>query len=444
MAVIYLRSTDGSDSDNGSTWALAKATLAAALTAAGAGGTVYVSQSHAETHAEQMTLESPGKAGSATRVACVADSAEPPVSLASTATVSTSVGGTGNISFTGHVYYYGITFTAGNNSTDSASIRIIPASGDAETIFDHCNLVIASTSSSSRIYLGNSSNAIPSTVILNNTTVQFNNTDQSIVLGRSIIRWNNTPSAIQGAAIPTSLISSATLSTFTANGVDLSASGAGKNLLVPSIAPQFFSFSNCRLGSSVSVLSTSISRPGGTEVYIDNCDSSDTNYRMEHYKYQGSIKTETSKIRSGGASDGTTPISWNMTTLAGSSFVSPLESPPISIWNETTGSSKTVTVEIAQDSAATALDDDEIWMEVEYLGTPGYPVSSIASDRKPTILATSLAQTTSSVTWNNMTTPTKQKLEVSFTPQGRGLFTARVMLAKPSVTVYVDPLLTVS
>ena len=36
MADIYLSSVDGSDSDDGSTWALAKATLAAALTAAGA------------------------------------------------------------------------------------------------------------------------------------------------------------------------------------------------------------------------------------------------------------------------------------------------------------------------------------------------------------------------------------------------------------------------
>lgn len=443
MAVVYLRSTDGSDSDDGSTWALAKATLAAALTAAGAGGTVYVSQSHAQMQSYTMTLASPGTAGSATRVVCVADSAEPPVSLASTAKVST-FGNESSISFTGHVYYYGITFIAGNASTDDASINITPSSGDAETIFDHCNLVIASTSPLSRICLGNTSTAIPSTVILSNTTVQFADTNQSIVLGQSIIRWNNTPSAIQGAAIPTSLISYATLSTFTANGVDLSAYGAGKNLVVPSFDPQFFSFSNCRLGSSVSVLSTSIGSPGGTEVYIDNCDSSDTNYRMEHYKYQGSVKTETSKIRSGGASDGTTPISWNMTTLAGSSFVSPLESPPISIWNETTGSSKTVTVEIAQDSAATALDDDEIWMEVEYLGTQGYPVSSIASDRKTNILSTAATQTTSSVTWNNMTTPTKQKLEVSFTPQVKGLFTARVMLAKASTTVYVDPILTVS
>ncbi len=54
MAVIYLRSTDGNDLDDGLTWATARATLANALTAAGAGGTVYVSQNHAETQASAM------------------------------------------------------------------------------------------------------------------------------------------------------------------------------------------------------------------------------------------------------------------------------------------------------------------------------------------------------------------------------------------------------
>ena len=38
MAVLYVRSTDGDDADNGSTWALAKATLAGAFAAAAEGG----------------------------------------------------------------------------------------------------------------------------------------------------------------------------------------------------------------------------------------------------------------------------------------------------------------------------------------------------------------------------------------------------------------------
>lgn len=443
MAVIYLRSTDGSDSDDGSTWALAKATLAAALTAAGAGGTVYVSQAHAETQASVMTLASPGTAGAITNVICVNDSATPPTTLATTATVSTT--GASSITINGCMYCYGVTFRFG--SATNSAIVYLGGTAYVTQIFEACVMAFGTSYSPAMIRLGGASSVGYDTLIaFINTVVSFASTSQTLSMRSCDFRWSKTPSAIAGS-VPTVLLTPSSLSTGVAkiNGVDLSSLGSGKSLVAANVSANVdFSFANCELGSSVSVLSGAITDQGGVSVSVDNCDSSDTNYRMEHYKYQGSIKSETSKIRSGGASDGTTPISWNMTSLAGASFVSPLESPPISIWNETTGSSKTVMVEIAQDNAATALNNDEIWIEVEYLGTSGYPISSIASDRKSNILSSAVAQTTSSATWDNMTSPTKQKLEVSFTPQEKGLFTARVMLAKPSVTVYVDPLLTVS
>jgi hypothetical protein len=439
MAIVYLRSTDGSDSDDGSTWALAKATLAAALTAAGAGGTVYVSQSHAETQASAMTLASPGTAVSITKVICVNDGAAPPTSLATTATVSTT--GANNMSFTGHAYVYGITFTAGN-STNAADMNILSTSSAGYLCFDTCILTLGGNNLSSDFILGTATTNSQK-IDFANTTLNYSNSGNRTVVRCEVSGKNVTI----GGTAPTTLFIHASNSapkTIKFIASDLSLLGSSKYLVNPTAGNGIFAFSNCKLGASVAVLNGSITGQGGTDVFLDNCDSGDTNYRMEHYKYQGSIKSETSKIRSGGASDGTTPISWNMTSLSGATFASPLESPPITIWNETTGSSKTVTIEIAQDSAATALNDDEIWIEVEYLGTSGYPISSIATDRKNNILSSVTAQTTSSATWDNMTTPTKQKLEVTFTPQEKGPFIARVMLAKASTTVYIDPLVTVS
>ena len=116
MAIIYLRSTNGTaDADDGSTWALAKTTLAAALTAAGNGGTVYVSQAHAETQATVMTLTSPGTAANLVKIICVSDATAPPTTLATTATVTTT--GASPISFSGFGYCYGVTFNAGTGST---------------------------------------------------------------------------------------------------------------------------------------------------------------------------------------------------------------------------------------------------------------------------------------------------------------------------------------
>lgn len=443
MAVIYLRSTDGSDSDDGSTWALAKATLAAALTAAGAGGTVYVSQSHTETQASTMTLASPGTSGAVTQAICVDDSAEPPTALATTATVSNTGGY--NISFTGHCYVYGVSFSGATSGNYGCAFT--NSSVSLGWTFDSCVIKNATTSYQS-INIGSATGGnYGGYVKLINSQIYFGSTWQSLKSQSASLVWIGGGLA-SGSAVPTTLLAGLTgngSKFMVLDGVDISALGSGKSLVDVSAASSIpVVVKNCKIGGSVSIISGAINAPNQVTVSLDNCDSSDTNYRMEHYKYQGSIKAETSKTRSGGASDGTTPISWNMTSLAGSSFVSPLESPPISIWNETTGSSKTVTVEIAQDSAATTLNDDEIWLEVEYMGTSGYPISSIASDRKANILATAAAQTTSSVTWDNMTTPTKQKLEVSFTPQEKGLFTARVMLAKASTTVYVDPIITVS
>ena len=75
MPVFYVRSTDGDNADNGSTWALAKATLAGAFAAAAAGDTIWVSQAHAETQGSAMTLTSPGTVANPCYVMCGNDAA---------------------------------------------------------------------------------------------------------------------------------------------------------------------------------------------------------------------------------------------------------------------------------------------------------------------------------------------------------------------------------
>ena len=133
------------------------------------------------------------------------------------------------------------------------------------------------------------------------------------------------------------------------------------------------------------------------------------------------------------------------TSANANAIVAPLVTPEIIIWNVDVGSSKTVTVEILHDSA-TNLTDGEIWLEVQHLGTSGFPLSSFVSDAKSDVLATSADQATSSETWTTtgMTNPNTQKLSVTFTPQEKGYFQAKVYLAKASTTVYIDPKLVVT
>lgn len=441
MADIYLRSSDGSDASDGLTWANAKATLAAALTAAGAGGTVYVADGHAETQAGTMTLLSSGTAASPTRVLCVVDTAdpEPPTALATTATVTVSGGA--SVIFDGFAYCYGITFQSAH--TNSTAIAIGNAATPIWWSFEACVLELTANQANARIRVGVAASTIDDQrVEWINTQVKFANAGQGIE-PRMHLRWTNTASAIQGTT-PTTLFKplAGISNDVFVFGVDLSALASGTNLVDASVAGNHhFWFRNCKLGSSVAITTGSIAGQGGVTVDLVNCDSGDTNYRYAKHRYQGVITQETTIVRTGGASDGTTPISRKMVSSADSKLYSPLVSDPIIVWNETL-SSITVTVEVITDNVT--LTDKEAWIEVEYLGTSGFPLSSIATDRAShdnAHLGSGTNQTSSSETWTTtgLTTPVKQKLAATFTPAEKGPLAIRVYLAKASTTMYFCP-----
>lgn len=194
------------------------------------------------------------------------------------------------------------------------------------------------------------------------------------------------------------------------------------------------------------VLNSSATPGAATVCEMFNCDSGDTVYRYRKTTRFGNIQDETTLVRTGGASDGSTTYSLKVVSTADSEYpVAFIDTPEIVKWNDTTGSAITATVEILFDSA-TALNDDEVWLEVMYLGTSGVPLASFISDAKADVLATAAAQTSSSVTWTTtgMSNPNKRSLDVTFTPQEAGFIHAVVKLAKASTTIYVDPLITVT
>ena len=235
--------------------------------------------------------------------------------------------------------------------------------------------------------------------------------------------------------------------TFNITGVNLSHLGSGKSLVDVATNPgsRNITFSACKLGASVALTTGTPVAPGGPVVWLDNCDSADTNYRMQRHQYEGDVYSETTLVRTGGASDGTTPLSHKYVSSANSKFYAPLYGPEIVIWNSTVGSSQTVTLHIVHDSV-TNLQDDEIWLETEYMGTSGFPLSLFADDRAASIIATPADQTASTETWTTtgLTNPNKQQLVTTQTPQEIGFYRCRVALAKASYTVYACPKLTVA
>lgn len=447
MADRYLRSTDGSNVDNGSTWALAKATIAGLAAIDTAGDRLFTSQVHSESTAGAVNIALAGTLASPTQWLCGNDAAEPPTALATGAVVATT--GLNAITIEGCVYVYGIEFQAGDGA-NNPNINCGNTGNDQKQIFDNCTFYLRGTGASARL----SSVALLGLREFRNCTFRFSAASHAFGLetGDTFIRGGSFHASTTS---PTFVFASARTGggpRCYVDGFDFSVLNAAVDLGQPSTAASvLLVLRNCKLPASwTGDLWTSA--PGiGNRAELYNCDSGDTNYRLWVEDYAGTIKQETTIVRTGGASDGATPISWKMVSNANPEFPTHcLTSPEIVQWNDVVGVAKTVTVEVVHDSqgagAGSKFQDDEIWLEVLYLGTSGVPLGSFIDDAKADVLAAAANQADSAEAWTTtgLTTPVKQKLAVTFTPQEKGFIHAKVHLAKASKTVYVDPKLTVS
>jgi len=437
MTTRYVRSGAGG-SANGTSWANAYLSLANALNASAAGDVIYVSEDHAESQASTMSLTSPGSAVNPVKVICVDHTGTvPPVSadLRTTATVSTT--SSNGIVFGGsdsYIIYDGLTFTSGS-SGGSVNMNLAGSAG-AQIKFRNGALRLGGSSAGNTINTGNAGGRIE----LENTTMQFAATTQGVAAGGRVI-WRNTPNALSGATFPATLFTPGT------SGCDLEVDGVDLSAITGTIVgtssgqgPINAKLVDCKINASATIAAARTKRGDGVVEYT-RIDSGGTNYKQGKVCFEGSQSVETTIVRTGGASDGTTPISWKIVTTANCTEHFPYESIPIAIWNDTTGSPVTATIQGIWGGGSVPNVDD-IWGEVEYLGSSASPLGSFANDGKADILAASVGQTAGSGTWGGSTT--KFEIAVTFTPQQKGYILFRVKAAKASSTFYIDPKITLS
>lgn len=434
MASYYVWS-GAAGAANGTSWANAYTTLALAFaTGKTAGDVFYVAHDHLEATAGSLTLTvAASSAANPIKVICVNRAGSvPPVSADRRTTAQVTVTTTGGLNTYGHIHYDGIIFIAG---TTSSSIFAAHGAGGHWVRFDNCSLRVPGTSSPS-INLGGDQAGTGTE--LNNTTMSFASlTTLVVVLG--IMRWRNTPSALLGT-IPTTLFRN------TGNrgaiieciGVDLSAAGSGKTIVnVSGGGGVVCRFIDCKLDAAVTKTAAQ-TFIGAAEIDFIRTGATG-NYTVHSQRFAGLLTEETVIVRTGGASNGTTSISWKIVTTANCTYSVPFECPPIAIWVDTTGSAVTATVE---GIGAALPTDAEVWLEVEYLGDASSPQGSFVNDGKADLLATAANQTSSSETWGGSTAAFK--LECTFTAQQAGWIYARVKVGKASSTFYIDPMVTLS
>ena len=434
MATFYARSTDGSDADGGTTWPLAKATLTGATNVLSTpSDTIYVSQSHAESSASSLAWSWFNTvATGVVRVICGNDSAEPPTALATTATFTTT--GTTNIQWASGstcTYAYGFSFFVGTGSGTGSFTATAAATG--MNVFESCNFRIVNTSTGSLITITNNTEVINCGFRFANNSQRINADMSTKIKGGSIISGGTSPTAVFNT------------SPGICEGFDFSNCSAGVHLVSGTTPSGVSKFRHCKLPTSWSGAPHS-GTPGFSQVIeLINCTAGAVTYAYWRAGYTGTLKYETVVVKSGGASDGTTAVSWKMVSNANIFYPTVvLYSNEMMVRNAATGSSVIATVEIVTDNVT--LKDDECWLELFYMAGSGNAVVTRLTDFKAGYVATGANQDSSSVTWTTtgLTTPVKQKLVVTFTPQLAGFVYGRVVLAKASTTVYIDPKITLT
>lgn len=421
---VFTARKPGYSSGTTANWTFASPCLDYPGALAVAGDVVYVSNNHAES----VSVAWGDKTGAwvtGVSYVCVDDSATPPTTLGTTATVESTSGVTIGA---GSSYVYGIAFTSGIGGSTQFSIS-------STGFFELCKFIIAST--------GAFSNVSATSNFWRKCDVKFGGSQAFISFNGRLV-WNG-GSLLSGGTTPSALFGSANGAAAIIENIDLSNAGSTMNI------------SNST-SNNVTLIARNIKLPASwsgalhssTPASVGFCEMSATDNTGAVHTYQnktngGAVYHETTLVRTGGASNGATPLSYKMVCTSSAQFPQiRARTPDIVKWNSTTGRNVTVTVELLHDSA-TALTDGECWLEVNHYGESGSPLGSYSSSAKG-FLASASNLTTSTETWTTtgMSNPNKQNLSVTFAPALAGYVIARVMLAKASKTIYVDPVLTLS
>lgn len=435
MANIYVSNT-GSNTAPYNSWATAATTMATAAGAEAAGDTIFVASTHTETTAASVSYSF--SATVPNNILSTDTASSPPTTMTPGAIINTT--GASNITITGSQYIEGLTFNGGSAANQSRIVLAPTIGGSRIYEFRNTTFILNNTAVGSYVEIGGYNDHK-----LTNCTFKFGNISQHIRIGPVKVTFDNL--IIDAAStIPTSGLlkpGGTGLSVVTIQNSDLSAMGSNPIVLHANPSQIKLSLVNCKIASTA-VLSSTPTYTSRVEGY--NIDSAGTNYALMIYDMFGSILSETTLVKTSGANDGVTSLSWRMTSVTGLNFPSQvLRTVKISKWNDTVGTAITASIDILHDSL-TALNNDDIWLEVQYFSSSLTPIGTTVTNIKSNWLATGSAHSSSAATWTTtgMTNPNKQKLSVTFTPQMKGFVTATICMAISSKTVYVDPLLTLA
>lgn len=450
MATWYVNSA-AAGTGAGTSWVNACTTMAAAIALSAAGDDFNVLSTHTETFGVNTTLTFKGTAAAPNRVFSCGNTNAPATASDLTAGASLATSGAFTLTLDGYAYFYGFTITCGSGANGPT---LTMCSGSSRQVYDTCAVVLGGTSAQS-MQIGTASAG--NEVVWLNTTYQVSAAGTKFKCNGSFL-WTGPSSAHVGATIPTTLFGPSTNSAgVVLDGVDLHLLAGASTLVGSGTGSRNpFTLINCRLSASLLAVAATPTGPGFNPTFLIDCDSGTVNYRLEKYDYPGTQTTDAVHVKTAlaGASDGTTPVSHKVVTTANANRQTPFQLIDVVAWVDTTGTSKTATFEVLTDNVI--LTNADIWVEANYEGNASYPQASIATSGPATQLtagsnlATSTGGTAgAAATWvttgfgSGGVNAKPQSMAVTFTTQLKGPVRFRIKVAKPSLTVYVDPFPTI-
>lgn len=348
---------------------------------------------------------------------------------------------TGGLYFIYNAVCYGVTFKGTNVALNfggsAASTWILYGASPTNVVAWHIG--------TGAIYIGPGGAYLGKLIIINGG-IRFDHLDgnmQCLAGGTFIWKGGVLTCSATGQ---TNLFKGSAYTNVTIEAVDLSAIGYGANarcLLVGSgVAINRFDVIRCKLPSAAGFVVYSSAIPADvTKIRLHGCSSGNDIYSLDEESYYGSVKHELTVIKSGGANDGVTGISWKMVANANTKDgYTALESPPIASWTES-ASSKTFTISGVYSGAAN-LQNDEVWMELEYPADNSSGLGTLVSTQLAFLSAAADLAADAGSTWGGgLANENKFKLSVTVAPGKKGPITARVYLSKASATIYIDPVI---
>ena len=410
----------------------------------GAGDTCYIRDTHSVTYTAATTLNMWTISGGA-RFICTNSATAPPAASSYSTGALEQTSGSNNLSFStsqgNNSLISGLALTAGSGA---GSCRLVLGGGNYQGLLQNCTFTLGGSGTS---YIQITS-AFNETTRLVNCSVVFTSASHGFLSdggGATGTCFTMTGGSVVGPTL-SSMLSAAFFrySNVVLKGVDLSGVGGTIVTLGAQTNTANFRFVNCKLNAAATLCSLPSSGYQGfllPQVAFYNCDAGTTNYKYAVYAGTSQVQSETVYVRNGGASDGTTAISWKIVTGAGlSAAVATFTTEDIVQWNDTVGVSKTATLYLYSNAVLT---NANCWMELDYMSSTSSPIASTASSYAGVdVTGTALSSDTS--TWGGAALTYKYAISVNFTPQQKGLVRARLFVGIASATIYIDPKLVIT